>query len=310
MPKIFIMNKSGNTQFYDVNGDTIYVGRSEDNDIQIKDRFVSRLHLKINRSGNRYFIKDLKSTNGTFVDGKQVISGVGFEVDEGVPIVIGMNVICIGEQLSSDEQIFVRSMQEHRELIEDVYTLNHDRPYTFRNNMALINKISDILMESMPMDELMEKVLDHILDFFHRIDKSAIILLDEETNEVFKYYIQSQDEMDDLDLGYSWDVVDRVIQDGNPVIIVDTDTEDEYSLSDTLKMLKIGSVMCVPLISGTQMRGVLYVDSVNSAYGFRKEDLSLFTHLSAVIATTVESRLWGDDMQQYNFDSGVHVTFK
>ncbi|MBW2284964.1 MAG: GAF domain-containing protein, partial [Deltaproteobacteria bacterium] len=53
----------------------------------------------------------------------------------------------------------------------------------------------------------------------------------------------------------------------------------------------IRSVMCVPLISRAQIRGVIYVDSVNQPFGFRKEDLKLLTALSSPAAIAVENAL-------------------
>lgn len=291
MPKIFIINESGNARNYDLDNNTIYVGRSSDNDIQIEDNFVSRRHLKINRKGNRYFVKDLKSTNGTFVNGKQLISGLECEVDEGVPIVIGMSVICVGEKVSQEVLSMLHSARVPEEYTHETYSLTQDRPLTFRNNMELINRVSKILSQSLHIDNILENVAECILDFFPRVDKSVIILTDKETGTILKVIVKYQDELEDANISYSQDVMDQVLRDGNAVMIPDTNVDDEYHLSDTLRMAKIGSVMCIPLISGTQMGGLVYIDSVDDVSGFRKEDLSLFTSLSAAIAMTVTNRV-------------------
>jgi hypothetical protein len=287
------MNQSGDTVLYNLECDTVYIGRSGNNDIQIKDRFVSRLHLKVNQVGNRFFIKDLKSTNGTFVNGKPLISGIGFEVDEGVPIVIGASVICLGEMPAKDAQAVLKTIKPYGELLDDVYDLKQDRAMTYQRNLDLINRISHILSQSLPLDSMLGKVLDNILDFFNRIDKCAIILVDHETQQISKTVVRCQDEMENDNTWYSQEVVDRVLSGGNVVMIPDTSMEDdEYSLSDTLKILKIGSVMCLPLISGAQLEGVFYVDSVDGVTGFRKDDLSILTSMSAAIATTLENSSW------------------
>lgn len=48
------------------------IGRSKDNDIQIDNPGVSSHHAKIVRAGERYFIEDTNSTNGTNVNGEPV----------------------------------------------------------------------------------------------------------------------------------------------------------------------------------------------------------------------------------------------
>ena len=67
MTNLYIVNGSDEGRSFDLKGDTIYIGRSPDNDLQIKDRFVSRKHLRIFRKGSKYFIEDLRSKNGTFI---------------------------------------------------------------------------------------------------------------------------------------------------------------------------------------------------------------------------------------------------
>jgi len=48
------------------------VGRWEDNDIVVDDRWVSRYHARIRREDDHYVIEDLGSKNGTFVNGRRI----------------------------------------------------------------------------------------------------------------------------------------------------------------------------------------------------------------------------------------------
>jgi len=48
----------------------IKIGRNPDNDIQIDNLAVSRQHAEIYKQGYCYYIEDLKSTNGVFLNGK------------------------------------------------------------------------------------------------------------------------------------------------------------------------------------------------------------------------------------------------
>lgn len=56
---------------YPFHGETYSIGRSESNDIQIKnDSKVSRKHCSLIRKGSQFFIQDHKSSNGTMVNGE------------------------------------------------------------------------------------------------------------------------------------------------------------------------------------------------------------------------------------------------
>jgi FHA domain len=44
------------------------IGRSADADVQIDDRYASGLHARIYSHGDRFYLEDLKSTNGTLLN--------------------------------------------------------------------------------------------------------------------------------------------------------------------------------------------------------------------------------------------------
>jgi GAF domain-containing protein len=146
-------------------------------------------------------------------------------------------------------------------------------------------------MESSDISETLEKILDYILDHLKRIDRGVIILIDNETGEISEVMSRLRKPADDTSMMFSRPVVDRVIREGKAVIISDVHREDVGELSDTLKLLKIGSVMCVPLFIRSKIRGVIYVDTMKTPYGFRKEDASLFTSLSGPAAIAIENAL-------------------
>lgn len=54
-------------------GDVLTIGRGRENDIQIKnDSKVSRYHCRLFRRGNNFYIEDVKSSNGTLVNGEHI----------------------------------------------------------------------------------------------------------------------------------------------------------------------------------------------------------------------------------------------
>jgi pSer/pThr/pTyr-binding forkhead associated (FHA) protein len=45
------------------------IGRSPDADVRIEDRFASSIHVRLYSRGASYYVEDLNSTNGTFLNG-------------------------------------------------------------------------------------------------------------------------------------------------------------------------------------------------------------------------------------------------
>jgi pSer/pThr/pTyr-binding forkhead associated (FHA) protein len=61
-----------NNQIYPISEPVTTIGRKLDNDVVIQDPLVSRYHAEIRREGNRYFLHDLESTCGTYVNQKNI----------------------------------------------------------------------------------------------------------------------------------------------------------------------------------------------------------------------------------------------
>lgn len=57
---------------YPLNDKPLMLGRGEDCDIRIQDNSVSRRHAKVEPTPDGYFVSDHQSTNGTFVNDKQL----------------------------------------------------------------------------------------------------------------------------------------------------------------------------------------------------------------------------------------------
>jgi transcriptional regulator with GAF, ATPase, and Fis domain len=53
-------------------GDVIRIGKAETNDLVLPEDTVSRVHCEIIRDSRGYLLRDLQSTNGTFLDGAEV----------------------------------------------------------------------------------------------------------------------------------------------------------------------------------------------------------------------------------------------
>ena len=70
--KLLVKLHGQGSRSIDLTADSFTVGRKPDNDLPIDDHTVSSRHAKIVRVQSVYFLEDLKSTNGTAVNGKPV----------------------------------------------------------------------------------------------------------------------------------------------------------------------------------------------------------------------------------------------
>jgi signal transduction histidine kinase/ActR/RegA family two-component response regulator/pSer/pThr/pTyr-binding forkhead associated (FHA) protein len=249
---------------------------------------ASRKHLKIHKQNGQFFIEDLNTSNGTLLNGERISPGEKFEVGEGHPITVGKTLMVLGEAPVEKEKPTLNFGNITTEIDStQLLTPTQDRPMTHFKNMELLYRVSMVLMGSLDITEIFQKIMDHMFDLLKRIDRGAILLIDEKTRKLKQIAARSNYSDEKAIPNYSRTVVNKVINESKPVIMQDTSLEDENDLSDSMK--KIRSVMCVPLISRFQVRGVIYVDSVDRPHGFRREDLYLLTALSSSAAIAIEN---------------------
>ena len=72
MARLVVLSEGFNGRTYELKTEKTTVGRLDDNAFQVPDQSVSSHHCEIILRGNDVMVKDLGSTNGSFVNGQQV----------------------------------------------------------------------------------------------------------------------------------------------------------------------------------------------------------------------------------------------
>src|SRR3989442_5096245 len=93
---IIIQEKGGEQRRMVVNKPEVTIGRVQGNDIVLPKGNVSKRHARIVLKDGKFIIVDLKSTNGTYVNGRKITS----------PLVVkGSDKIYIGDFILSIEEL-------------------------------------------------------------------------------------------------------------------------------------------------------------------------------------------------------------
>ncbi len=292
MSKIYLLNGPLRGQSFDLKGEAVLLGRSSENDIQIKDHSVSRKHAKILIKGEELFIEDLGSQNGTWIEGIPVEPGEALELHEGILISLGNILFSVGQSFSEDGFVTQYSIDLSRQTEEEKRKiLFKDRRITKRERLDLLNDLSQTLMQSLDVQEISEKIMNSLFKCLKRIDGGTVLLRDQESGELQEIAARSRDPQKALYKTYSKTIVNRVMEDKKAVMMSDTSEAEDKDLSESIHDLHIKSIMCVPLISRSQTHGVIYVHSVQVPNGFRKDDLYFITAMSSPAALAVENAM-------------------
>lgn len=79
MASLFVIQGRDQGTRFQLEDDVITVGRTQNNAVRLHDTEVSRVHAKLIRRNNIYLLRDLNSSNGTFVNGQPLQTGRAIE---------------------------------------------------------------------------------------------------------------------------------------------------------------------------------------------------------------------------------------
>jgi pSer/pThr/pTyr-binding forkhead associated (FHA) protein len=89
-------------QSFKLKDNITYIGRGVENDIQIKDKTISRRHAKIISKDDDFYIEDLWSHNGTWIDGNRIKTNEVIKLRAGVSFTIGNTLLRIETPFSKN----------------------------------------------------------------------------------------------------------------------------------------------------------------------------------------------------------------
>lgn len=114
---LYVERGPGAGQLLEVKQGTVIVGRASVSDLRLQHPSISRRHTQFKRIGEQFFVKDLGSQNGTFVN-KQRIDGE-VEVKPGDSIAMGNAVLRLRGPLAKGEQPGAASSPAEKAAVAD-----------------------------------------------------------------------------------------------------------------------------------------------------------------------------------------------
>ena len=299
MIRAYLYTATRDCRAYEIKKESVLIGRGEENDIPINDASVSRKHAKVFFNGEAYFIKDLKSQNGTWIDGNIIKPNKTFEVGQGVSVALGNVLLSFGRKTpegSIPTQYAVDLAKHNGEGDSD--PAHEETLMTDRRKLQQIHEITTSLVEFTDIKQVFAKVMGALFLYFKRIDSGAIFLIDEKTGKLKKAISKVRERAKSSRFPFSTSVVRQAVVQAKAIMIPDTKLQKDPPLSESIEMNRIISAMCVPLITKKATRGVIYVHSSTAPQGFQKEDLFFITSLGNPAAAAIENALLHEKSKQ------------
>ncbi|MEY4608098.1 MAG: hypothetical protein RL625_315 [Gemmatimonadota bacterium] len=297
----FRLTGTGHPTTFDLIGpDPFVVGRATTNDCPVVDPTVSRQHAELRVTADCLVVRDLGSSNGTFVndapvsaDGGTARAGdrvrfgkVGFTVSA---IAAAPPPVARREPAPPPGATIVRQVPKLSE-IEAIAAARaaapaNDPAAKDRRRLALLLEVSKGLGRATDLDTLLEKIVDYTFQVLEA-DRCAILLTDAEGALVPKLSRDRRGAVASNDVPQS---ILRTALEQQVAILSDDAAQDARFMSKSVVLQKVRSAMCVPLLdSAGQALGVIYVDHL-SLTQFGEADLDLLIAFAGIASVSLEN---------------------
>lgn len=253
------------------------IGRSSEA-LPITDNTVSRRHAELTPDGDVWFVRDLKSQNGTWVNGVQIKERIRLE--PGDQIRVGATVLAFGPDLPPEPQAVLLTADGEQQTEVEARLFSTDVETTAEaaaEHLRVIYQLTALTARLTNRRELLEAVMDLVFDEFR--PERGVIMIPGETSDadmvpgVVKYRDPPRNE-DDARIHVSRTILGAAIN-GEGVLSSNAMTDPRFAMGDSVQRYEIRSAICSPVIFGEQTFGAIYIDSSSVNHAFTEEQLAL-----------------------------------
>ncbi len=297
-------------QTYTFTTGEVVIGRSPDCQIVLKDFGISRTHARISVSEDGVRITDLKSKNGTQVNGTPVVEA---PLKDGDKILLGKFLLTFSKALegkvvldeakplSEEAGTIIRSVGELSRLLAPsevplaaaVADLKKIPDVTEIQNsnriLKVLTKVAETLIAVRPVEEVLQQVMEIVFDHVPA-DRGFLMLADEVVGKLVPMVVKHRNPggSGEGKITVSKTITDRVMKDRVSILTSDAMVDPRFGAGDSIRFHGIRSAMCAPLWNKDQVIGIVHVDSPMLTNCFTLNDLDLLTALANYAAVAVE----------------------
>lgn len=265
------------------------IGRDAEASIQILDRSASRFHAEVFPVGGMYFVRDLDSKNGTFVNDEQIEDEELLR--EGDVIKIGSTELVYeaGSALQDDESSSRISYRDDPdalsktlefrldELSDIAEPKDHDRYEESARSLRMLYQVGRVLSEPGSYTEREAKVLEYLI-LSMPAESGVVFRRESATGKLVPAAVRTSGPM--VQPVISRSIVKKCFTENKAMHIADAQDDERFDRTASVADKGVRSVLSVPLVQGSAVRGVLYLARGEGVQPFEHLDLELLSAIA------------------------------
>ncbi len=301
------LNGAKRDQRHELHKDTMIFGRHPECDLVLEVGAVSRQHAKIVRTGNDYRLEDLKSRNGTFLNGRSIseptvlqdgdlirICDLEFSFHlEQVQQLYDSSVVrdgssTFGVTMFDDGDDGASKSVTGR---FDIRPSGHGTQLTTTAEVRLqaVLEIIHSLGKAIVLAEVLPKVLDSLFKIFVQADR-AFIVLKEDGDKLVPIAVRTRQQELQENFRVSRTILREVMETKQAIISLDASADERFEMAQSVSDFRIRSMIVAPLLgSEDNPIGAIQLDTLNQRRRFEASDLEILAAVAMQAGVAIEN---------------------
>ncbi|HTJ43315.1 MAG TPA: SpoIIE family protein phosphatase [Kofleriaceae bacterium] len=318
---VFLAGPNAGRRYKLADGDYV-IGRRSDCQVFVPDMRVSRQHARIRRENGRFWIEDLGSNNGTYVNGNRIQQASDLRHED--EITIANNRIRVEMPETTTGRAKSEGFDSHVTIVDvgqssAVFKARDDSGDKIlrtsgimsitdgtggrlvERKLAALSSILEAAANTPDPDQLMERVVDSLLEMFPQAESVGVLVQDERTGELRVQSQRHRKKQFGGELRVPGTIIDHVVADRRGVLLGEQTGQHAAISADA-----IGSRMGAPLQAHNVQYGVIYVESKGAL--FKQEDVDLLGATAAQAALAIHAfRVQGQLQRRQRLERDLRV---
>ena len=286
---------------------TLSIGRESENAIFVLHKSLSRRHAQLEISDTAVTLVDLKSKNGTFVNGERIerrglqpgdefrCGDITFRLQGGAPKRADEATPSRLQDVRTGFAAFSFNVEANagKTMLGAIAT---DSATRVQDKLRILLKVSQLLSSPDKIDSLLVRILDLVFQILD-VDRAAILMLDATTGE---FVVRQQKVRPGQAPGsiFSRNIVNYVRTHRVGALFSDATADSRLGDAKSILAQSIKTSMCAPLLPAETLLGVLYVDNLGVTDRFSAEDLEFLTAFANQAAVAVQNSMLQEQIEQ------------
>jgi hypothetical protein len=281
----------------------VTIGRDAEAGIQILDRSASRFHCEIFPVGGMWFVRDLESKNGTYVNDERLADEELLRAGDIIKIGSTELVYETGHAASDEDSSDRIRYQDDPEMLSHTLEFRIDELSDLAEpaeeapalgavrdggkGVRILYQVGRIVVEAERVADMEMRVLDVLVQ---QLPAECAVVFRRDPNSGKLIPAAVRTSANGLQPVISRSIVKKTFTENKAVHSANAQEDERFLKHQSISTKHIRSVLCVPLTVGGTTRGVVYLSRGEGETPFEQADLELVSAVSLQLGQSLHVR--------------------